>query len=49
MPIAAVSHTDAAVVRPRIAPRRVMISPAPRKPIPVTIWAATRDRQLAHA
>ncbi len=43
MPIAADSHTAAAVVSPCTAPRRVMMIPAPKKPIPETIWAATRD------
>jgi hypothetical protein len=43
MPIAADSHTAAAVVSPCTAPRRVIMNPAPKKPIPVTIWAATRD------
>jgi hypothetical protein len=43
MPIAADSHTAAAVVSPCTAPRRVMMIPAPKKPMPETIWAATRD------
>ena len=42
IPIAADSQTAVAVVRPCTAPRRVMMMPAPRKPMPVTIWAATR-------
>ena len=33
----------AAVVRPRIAPWRVRMMPAPRKPMPDTICEATRD------
>ena len=37
MPIAADSHTAAAVVSPSTAPRRVMMMPAPRNPIPETI------------
>ena len=43
MPIAADSHTAAAVVSPCTDPRRKMMMPAPRKPMPETIWAATRD------
>ena len=43
MPIAAVSQMVAAVVRPRIAPCRVRMMPAPRKPMPETIWEATRE------
>jgi hypothetical protein len=42
-PTAAVSQTPAAVVSPRTESRRTKISPAPRKPIPETIWAATRE------
>ena len=42
-PTAAVTQTDAAVVRPCTESRRTKISPAPRNPMPVTIWAATRD------
>ena len=43
MPRAAVSHTDAAVVRPRTMSRRMKITPPPMKPIPDTSWAAIRD------
>ena len=43
MPMAADSHTAAAVVSPCTEPRRKMMMPAPRKPMPETIWAATRD------
>jgi hypothetical protein len=43
MPIAVVIQTIAAVVRPRTASPRTKISPPPMKPIPATIWAATRD------
>src|SRR3954452_22182945 len=42
MPIAAVSHSVAAVVRPRTFIPWLMIAPAPRKPMPVTICAAIR-------
>src|SRR5882762_1596516 len=42
MPIAATSHSVAAVVSPRIERPSRMIAPAPRKPMPVTIWAAMR-------
>src|SRR4051794_6277836 len=42
MPIAATSHSVAAVVSPRTERPCRMIAPAPRKPIPVTIWAAMR-------
>src|SRR3954454_8125749 len=42
MPIAATSHSVAAVVSPRTDRPSRMIAPAPRKPIPVTIWAAMR-------
>src|SRR5436190_1380861 len=42
MPIAATTQSVAAVVRPRTARPWRMIAPAPRKPIPVTIWAAIR-------
>src|SRR3954451_8990188 len=42
MPIAAVSQSVAAVVSPRTEKPWRMIAPAPRKPIPVTICAATR-------
>ena len=43
MPTAALSHRVAAVVRPRMEPLSLMMTPAPRKPTPVTIWAAIRD------
>ena len=43
MPMAADSHTAAAVVSPCTEPRRKMMMPAPRKPMPETICAATRD------
>ena len=43
IPMAAVTQIAAAVVRPRTESRRTKISPAPRKPTPVTIWAATRE------
>ena len=43
IPIAAGSQIAAAVGRPATAPRPVMMIPAPRKPIPETICAATRD------
>ena len=46
-PIAAVAHRLAAVVRPRIEAPSLMIAPAPRKPMPDTIWAATRDGSMA--
>ena len=42
MPIAATDQRLAAVVSPRTCPRYWRITPAPRKPMPVTIWAATR-------
>src|ERR671928_148796 len=42
MPIAAATHSVAAVVRPRTERPWRMIAPAPRKPIPVTICAAIR-------
>src|SRR5919205_2076945 len=42
MPIAATTHSVAAVVSPRTDSPWRMIAPAPRKPIPVTIWAAIR-------
>jgi hypothetical protein len=42
MPIAATSQRLAAVVNPRIVKPWRKISPAPRKPIPVTTCAATR-------
>src|SRR5438034_6972095 len=42
MPIAATSHSVAAVVKPRTESPWRMIAPAPRKPMPVTIWAAIR-------
>ena len=43
MPMPADSHTVAAGVSPCTAPRRVMMIPAPKKPTPETIWAATRE------
>ena len=43
IPIAADSQMAAAVVSPCTDPRRKMMMPAPRKPMPETIWAATRD------
>src|SRR3954471_238902 len=43
MPIAATTQRVAAVVSPRTERPSRMIEPAPRKPIPVTICAATRD------
>src|SRR5436853_610800 len=42
MPIAETAQRFAAVVRPRTEMPSRMIAPAPRKPIPVTICAATR-------
>ena len=41
-PTAATAHMPAAVVSPRIRLRMCRIVPAPRKPMPVTICAATR-------
>ena len=41
-PTAAVAHRLAAVVRPWMMLPWWMIAPAPRKPTPVTIWAAIR-------
>src|SRR3954453_6504489 len=43
MPTAATTHSVAAVVSPRTESPSRMIAPAPRKPMPVTIWAAMRD------
>ena len=43
MPIAAVSQTVAAVVRPRTISLRTKIRPPPMKPIPDTICAAIRE------
>src|SRR5690606_17923881 len=42
IPIAATTHSVAAVVKPTTLPRAWMIVPAPRKPIPLTICAASR-------
>src|ERR1044072_4085215 len=42
MPIAATTQSVAAVVSPRTERPCRMIAPAPRKPIPVTIWEAIR-------
>src|SRR5437763_7452461 len=42
MPIAATTHSVAAVVSPRTDRPSRMIAPAPRKPMPVTICAAIR-------
>ena len=42
MPTAATAHRLAAVVRPRTLTPYLRIAPAPRKPIPDTICAATR-------
>ena len=42
-PIAAVSQIPAAMLRPRTESRRTKIRPAPMKPMPETIWAATRE------
>jgi hypothetical protein len=42
-PMPATAQTLAAVVSPRMAFLRRMIVPAPRKPIPLTTCAATRD------
>ncbi len=47
IPIAADSHIDAALVSPCIDLRRKMMMPAPRKPMPETIWAAARDRSTS--
>ena len=46
MPSAAVSQTEAAVVRPRTMSRRMKITPPPMNPIPDTTWAATRDGSM---
>jgi hypothetical protein len=43
VPTAATSQIVAAVVRPRTESRRTKITPAPRKPMPLTICAATRE------
>ena len=43
IPTAAVAQMVAAVVSPRTRSLRKKIVPAPRKPMPVTIWAATRE------
>lgn len=43
IPTPAVAHTPAAVVSPRISCLRYTMIPAPRKPIPDTICAVTRD------
>ena len=43
MPMAATAQMVAAVVRPRTMSLRKKMVPAPRKPMPVTIWAATRE------
>ena len=43
MPIAATAQMVAAVVSPRTRSLRRKIVPAPRKPMPVTICAATRE------
>ena len=42
MPMAATSHTAAAVVRPEILLPSRKIAPAPKKPTPDTICAAIR-------
>ena len=42
MPTADVAHRLAAVVSPRITMPSLRIAPAPRKPMPETIWAAMR-------
>jgi hypothetical protein len=42
MPIAATTHSVAAVVSPRTDSPWRMMAPAPRKPIPVTTCAAMR-------
>ena len=44
MPMAAVAQIVAAVVSPYMVTPLRRIVPAPRKPAPVTIWAATLDR-----
>ena len=43
IPTAADTQMVAAVVRPRTTSRPLKMTPAPRKPIPLTIWAAMRD------
>src|SRR5919199_769238 len=43
--MAATTQSVAAVVRPRTERPWRMIAPAPRKPIPVTIWAASASRR----
>src|ERR1700685_3388321 len=42
-PVAARIHTTLAVVTPMIVSPRDMITPAPRKPIPVTSWPTSRE------
>lgn len=39
----AVTHTEAAVVRPCKTSRRMKMTPPPTNPAPDTTWAATRD------
>ena len=43
MPTPVVVHRPAAVVRPTTPPRCTKITPAPRKPIPAAMLAATRE------
>ena len=43
IPIAATAQSVAAVVSPRMVSPWRMIAPAPRKPMPLTIWAEMRD------
>ena len=47
IPTAAVTHSPAAVVSPLIILRWNIIVPAPRKPIPETICAATREESAS--
>ena len=41
-PMAQTTQTQAAVVRPRMVSLYLRITPAPKKPMPVTAWAAIR-------
>ena len=43
MPTAAETQMVAAVVSPRTTSLPLKMTPAPKKPIPLTIWAAMRD------
>ena len=47
IPTPDVAHIPAAVVKPETLPFFTKITPAPKKPTPLTIWAAIREPSIS--